>query len=211
MDDYDWLLETTAWSDWSHSPADVKNGTVFDLNISRDLLRFKNWALDARFGRKKDNWKWTDFDGSYVYSSDDGFRDLTGTFAPEVGVSYQQRMTIPYIGAGMRTQFDPITINTYVLYSTWVKINDYDDHIYTETVFEAEIKKAEYIALGAGVSYAVFDNLFLNGRVDYQHIPEARGNMTILDKSTGISELTLDSAGIEHKATVFSIGATWIY
>ena len=57
VDDYDWLLESPAWSDWSHSKANVKTGTVFDLNISRDLLRFKNWALDARLGRKKDNWK----------------------------------------------------------------------------------------------------------------------------------------------------------
>ncbi len=71
----------------------------FDLNVKGWILNEPDYRLGLMAGYQESRYSFTARGGSYIYSSDDGFRDTTGTFPDgERAIGYKQRFKMPYIG-----------------------------------------------------------------------------------------------------------------
>jgi len=100
MDDYDWLKnDTNKWSHWSHHDNTIlKEFIQYDISIQNELQStvddFSHYAI---FGYMKEFKIFKAYDGTYIYSSDDGFRDKTGNFYG-LGITYSEEYSTLYIG-----------------------------------------------------------------------------------------------------------------
>lgn len=101
MKDYDWLDGED--EDWTHC-SDHPNTTVqkaWQAEFAATAWAFKreNMALGVMLGYQRNEFGWQAKGGRYNYSSDEGFRDLSGQFPAGVkGITYEQSYDTPYIG-----------------------------------------------------------------------------------------------------------------
>jgi outer membrane protease len=211
MDDYDWMtLRTSEWTDWSTSDVDVERAYVVDVNASVQVFEIQGLVLRGILGYKRDDWKWKDFGGSYIYSSnpDDprGFRDVRGDFGRETGIIYQQTYDIPYLGAGAGFVHGGFSADAYIRYSPLVQATDVDDHLMRDIHFEGTFRNGDYVGLGARAAYSFAFGLFLIGAVDYQAISEIIGDVDIRT-GEGYTTTEKDGGSVEMNATQLSLAA----
>lgn len=102
MVDSDWLDKNKPdiWTHESRHPDTRLNfANEFDLNVKGWLLNEPNYRLGLMAGYQESRYSFTARGGSYIYSSDEGFRDDVGTFPDgERAIGYKQRFKMPYIG-----------------------------------------------------------------------------------------------------------------
>ena len=211
MEDFDWMtMRTSAWSDWSCSDVDVEHAYMLDLNASVRLFRYNGLVVRGLFGYKRDDWKWRDFAGTYIYSSnpDDprGFRDVHGNFNRETGIIYRQTYDIPYVGAEAGWVFKNLTLDAYVKYSPLVQAEDQDDHLMRNMRFEGTFKNGDYVGLGINAAWSFDFGLSLMAAIDYQLIPEFFGEMDVYRADEHYTSAK-DTASVELNALRLSLAA----
>jgi outer membrane protease len=200
MDDYDWLVYSgdENWSDWSHSPVEVKDAIRWDLNLTYALVQKTDFNLNAQLGYRHMFWKWADQGGYFIYSSENGFRDMAGAFEDITGIEYEQTFDIPYLGVSTGWRGRKATLAAYALFSPFVSANDEDYHFYSDTRFTESFNNGDFWALGLTGRYQLNSRLYLLVGIEYQEIAEMRGSMSI----DGVSiPSSVADAGISHQST----------
>ncbi len=200
MEDYDWdkTLHPTDWTHYSNSPANLKRGEMADANLTLPLIQNNEAALSILVGIRHDHWKWADFGGYYVYSSNPGFRDRVGTFPDKVGITYEQWMFAPYLGLQMDWNIEDFVISGRISGSQWAWAKDKDMHIARGDTFRDYFYNIKYISAGLELSYIMTKNLSLALGVDAQKYYRTLGYTKM--EGTGGTGYYDNGAGIESES-----------
>lgn len=204
MDDYDWLAPYVQyafqpnWTDWSHhEDTELTDSTRLDIYAAAPLYEEANLQFSALAGFRRDHFKWQARGGSYVYSNY-GFRDATGTFpAGELGISYEQWWSTPYIGAEIRAQYDKVTVRGKFIGSWWVDSEDVDLHHMRDLMFEERFDQGSMMSAELEASFRVTDRFSILGSYEYVNHDEVKGPTAVSDENTGapIGYYDADAAG----------------
>jgi plasminogen activator len=204
MNDYDWLLPTSEWSDWSyHEDTEVDRVIMLDLSADLTFHAAQHAQFFGILGFKRDSFEWTARGGDFVYSVN-GFRDTTGSIPGELQVvSYEQTFLFPYIGLGFEVDFAPVTFKGRIIGSTLVDVEAEDTHYLRGLMFDDSFETGSMIAVDLGVSYHLSKRLHVTGGLHYQNYDEVQGSTIITDQSTGFSYLVEgDAAGADNSSTM---------
>jgi plasminogen activator len=221
MDDYDWLVDgQTDWSDWStHPDTRMNRGYMIDAGIAARVLKFDrtSWfdgaQLDLLAGYRWFYMNWTASGGTYIYSSNPGFRDNTGSFQDGMAIiGYEQWIETPYIGLGGSIKVARWLFSGELTGSLWGRANDRDDHCLRTLLFEENFNSMPMIAGAFKVNYSLTDQLSLLGSFVFQKYFETRGPSTATNYSTGSAAYYPgDSAGMDHYSMLFNLGLQWVF
>ncbi|MDA4244065.1 omptin family outer membrane protease, partial [Escherichia coli] len=88
--------------------------------------------------------------GSYIYSSEGGFRDETGSFPDgERAIGYKQHFKMPYIGLTGNYRYDSFEFGGSFKYSGWVKASDNDEHYNPEKriTYRSDVNNQNYYSV----------------------------------------------------------------
>jgi plasminogen activator len=215
MDDYDWLDEGTSnWTHWSHhEDTDLKAMQMFDFSSKLALWRSEALDVKALAGYRFDNFEWVARGGTYIYSSDTGFRDLVGDFPPGVaGITYRQEFNTPYLGASGQLRLGPVTIDATVAGSVWVGGQDHDQHHFRGLVFKEDFEGGQMLKVDVEGRYQMTDELAL--KVAWQHLDYERMKGPTKITSPGFSGSVTypgDSAGADHQSDIISGGLVYTF
>ncbi len=211
MTDYDYLLPSI-WTHYSDGRVEVNAAYTWDVRGVWEPLSGAWWGLQALGGFERMFWDWSQFGGDYIYSSEEGFRDLRGSFpASQNGINYRQTFEIPYLGIGARAQWRACEAELRFLYSPVVQADGWDEHVLRNLYFTDTFRNITYLALEGSVRYLMGNHVFLQGDLDWHHLPEARGDLTTIDPVAGTEETVSDAGGIENRAlsATLALGARW--
>lgn len=209
MDDYDWDDNHPEWSMWSNSDTKLKTGYMIDLNTEIKFYQYNSSKFNALIGYKRDSWKWEDRGGTYVYSTN-SFRDSTGTFPDEKGITYSQWYDIPYIGIGFESRISNFSLTGEFIYSPLVYAGDEDIHHARELKFDEDFDTTTMFAVRLGGSYFLTETLSLQLTYNFQQYKEAKGSTTVTDLSTGETEqIDGDAAGTNHKSNLVNLALVY--
>jgi outer membrane protease len=208
MKDYDWMDgEDEPWTDYSDHP-DTKVKKAWQAEFAATVWAFKreDLALGAMLGYQHSEFSWEAKGGRFTYSSDDGFRDITGEIPAKLkSISYEQTFSTPFVGlVGLYTH-DNWTLEGRFKYSQWVKARDDDQHHLRNVTFTGNNgNRGKMQSLAMGVSYRLTPQLSLKGSVDYQKYAEAKGSILSKDAGTGEREYFGGKSGAQANRTVLS-------
>lgn len=163
MADYDWLksppagYNSNAWSDESLHP-----DTVLDRYLTADIAVGHNFninettILNLHGGFKYTNVKWSAYGGSYIYSSNSGFRDRVGNFADgERGITYEQTYPAAFLGLEATKVIEQWSFSALARGGLSFTSKDEDHHWMRDLRFTEEFKNTPFLSLGARAEYAV--------------------------------------------------------
>ena len=129
MTDYDWLK--TGNLDWSHRSIhpNTKLGklTIFDISLNNKLEDKSQVDTSVVIGYRVENKSFKAYDGSYIYSSSGGFRDLSGDFSG-LGISYEESFKTIYLGLDINRAYKEWLFNVKLTYSPKVTVTNKDTH-----------------------------------------------------------------------------------
>ncbi len=215
MDDYDWQYIGLDWSDWSHhEDTTLTESTSVDINLDINLYGNKKSKLSLIVGYKNESWAWESRGGTYIYSTiPTDYRDLSGSFTPgELGISYEQRFAMPYLGFKFQTRVNKWKFNIQYDYSNQVEVSATDHHHLRNLIFEDYYEKGTMSAYKVGVGYQIIKNFDVYFRYDAQLYEEVRGNTTYIDSNTGvIIGNCVNCAGADNSANTWTIGMSYVY
>lgn len=215
MDDYDYFLLDSAYTDWSHHEnVDLTKGLIFDVNAEFTFYRWEKSNFFGILGFKHDNWKWEARGGDYVYSTY-ALYDTVGSFADDqLVISYEQKFYAPYLGIGFSSDLDvtPITFSGRFIYSPLVSAEDKDQHHLRNLVFEEDFDDGRLYAFDLNGAYRFTRNFALMASYHYQKYDRVRGGTTVTDLDTGeVTKYRGDVAGIDNDLGMFSLSAVFSF
>lgn len=213
MRDYDWLSEqSTAWSDLSTHP-DTRLMRAYQLEFTATawVLREADWQLGMLAGYQKSHFKWEAKGGSYIYSSESGFRDEQGNFPDgELGITYQQTFKAPFIGITAGYQWQSWSLDASIKGSRWVTANDFDTHHQRDTTFAGTGNDSRLFAATLGLGYALNAQLSVQGQLDYQEYSEGKGKVRINEAGQTSVEQG-DAGGMANRTSQASLGLSYSF
>ncbi len=220
MDDYDWLVNGRSdWSDWSNHP-DTKMNRAHMINagVAARLAKFGPTSffdraqLDLLAGYRWFYASWTAYGGTYIQSSNPGWRDVTGSFDEgQAVIAYEQWIETPYVGLGGSMSINRWSFSGELTGSLWGRASDRDDHYIRTILFEEEFKNMPMLAGEFSASYALTDRLSLFGSFVYQKYFEVKGSSTETNYSTHVVTYSPgDSAGMDHYSMLVNLGLKWV-
>lgn len=167
MNDYDWALPITHYSDWSNHPnTDLRQANEVDINVSADFLHLQQLDLAVMLGYQRNLYSFLAKGGCYDYS----FGTVVGCFAEDLPViGYRQAFSAPYIGlVGIYTA--PLwQLEANIKYSNRVAGRDKDQHYLRDlTFYEGSNNFTFYnMSLNAGYFFSPQLKLFAEGTLNY--------------------------------------------
>jgi len=208
LEDVDWLIYGAGWSDWSRGPVDVVGGSVLDIFLSFDLLQRDSLNLRGLVGLRRTEWEWEDWGGTFIYSSAGGFRDVSGTFPPGVGIRYRQEIEMPYVGLGLRQDGETVTWRAKLAYSPAVTATSVDEHVLRSLRVDADFSNGAAWLLGVSAQWGVAADLVMLVGADYEMVSEFKGEGHVRD-GTGAQYMIPDGAGLSYEALSVSAALVW--
>ncbi|WP_426141708.1 omptin family outer membrane protease [Pseudomonas sp. DWP3-1-2] len=214
MKDYDWLDgEGAGWTHRSdHPDTRLKNAWQAELAATVWALKREDLALGVMAGYQRSQFDWQSRGGSYVYSSDDGYRDLAGQFsAGQKVISYQQTYATPYVGLvglyGLRNW----TLEGRFKYSQWVQARSYDNHYLRDLTFTGNHgNTGQMQSLALALSYHVSPKFSVKAGIDHQVYAETRGSTLIRHAPSGQSGRTgHNSSGQANRTTMSTLAVAY--
>ncbi|MFJ5296634.1 omptin family outer membrane protease [Pseudomonas sp. NPDC088368] len=208
MKDYDWIDgEDEPWTHYSDHP-DTKVQKAWQAEFAATVwaLKREDMAFGAMLGYQRSEFGWEARGGEFTYSSENGFRDISGKVPPELkSISYEQSYDTPYIGlVGLYTH-DNWTLEGRFKYSQWVKARQHDQHHLRDLTFTGQNdNRGKMQSLALGVSYRIQPQLSIKAGVDYQVFAEAKGHALINDLDEGKRYRTGDKSMSQANRTVLS-------
>ncbi len=157
MEDYDWFSfeNPNIWTHYSRSKVQVTDANIADISISIPLLFYDNMCFNIMAGYKDDFWKWSDSAQEYIYSSDRGFRDVTGSFEGANLVIYEQSFNFPYLGVEAACIQDKLNFSFYAAFSNMVEAEGIDQHRARGIKYTGSFSGGSYTGIGAVSSYSI--------------------------------------------------------
>lgn len=217
MQDYDWLV--TPFNDWSdlstHHDTPTTRAYMADLGVSVQVFNAvlptitpTNVSFHALAGYRWLNMGWSANGGSYVYSTNPGFRDDVGNFAAgQPVITYEQWFNTPYLGIGINAARERWTFGTEVTGSLWGGARDRDDHVARTTLFTESFSGVMMLGVNTRVDYALTQSFSLFSKFDYQRYYEVKADSTAFNYGTGTTTVTTgDAAGLDHYSLMLSVG-----
>lgn len=203
ISDDDWTHES------NHPHMDVEEGTIFDANLSFRALQSGPFSVSAILGYKRENWQWSAWGGSFLYSVY-GFRDYGGWFLDADGedlhvIDYEQEYRIPYVGVGATWQGSLVQVEAHVLASSMVDAEDHDYHVLRDLNFDAEFSEGNYVGLGLGVRWFFLPQWFAGANVEYEKIDGLTGDVTVTSREGSV--VYRNGSGIEMEAAALTFSA----
>jgi len=188
MDDYDWLKDDrTEWSDWSNHPNTYLDKlTILDLAFNAKLKPIATIESNLIFGYKVENKRFKAYDGSFIYSTENGFRDDRFT-SYGLGITYQETFETIYTGISLNKQYPNFRINSKLLLSPFVKASSKDNHHnrsfensnhYSDTImtsFDLGLEIDYSKDTSFEVSYAYIDYSKTNGITTRRYYADSEG------------------------------------
>ena len=214
MDDYDWLFVGLDWSEWSHhEDTSLTDHNSLDINFDHLFYGTADNAWRFLLGYRESNWAWEARGGTYIYSSDPGYRDLSGTFTPgEPGISYEQEFSMPYIGIKYEGESEKWKFNVQYEYSNWVSMKATDHHFLRDLIFVDDFDNGDMSSYKIGAAYKFSSELEGYVRYDAREYEELRGNTITKDSNTGaIVGICENCAGADNTNSTWSIGISYTY
>lgn len=203
VEDYDWDTpkDPRGWAQYSKSNVEVKQVFITDTNFETKLMEFEYLTLSGLIGFKFDNYKWEDHGGSYIYSSDTGWRDDRGNFPEdETGLGYEQWFYTPYLGIQTDSNFGDFKLKTYVKGTIYAWAEDEDHHYARDLKFNESIYNMKFLGAGISGSYSFTPNIFSTISCDYQKYFRQIGHTKTTDMKTGETDKSSNSAGMDHES-----------
>ncbi|MEX2746316.1 omptin family outer membrane protease [Rhizobium mongolense] len=208
MTDYDWYSPGhDDWSERSVSPdTELDHYIAGSIEIDRIVYGNETSSIAVGAGVRYTDVKWTDYGGSYVYSSDNSFRDLSGTFPSGKGISYRQQIPVGFVSLSGEHVVGDLTISGSIQGGLSFGIKDIDDHWLRDLRFRSDMSPAPTIGANVAVSYAVTPgaSLYLSGSFD--RVFHSRGDKERHDFATGENDFVKDFAGATFEAMSVSFG-----
>lgn len=213
MDDYDWLYVGADWSHWStHPETDVTEGNIIDLNAEFSVFRTDNFALKVIGGYKRDNFGWEAYGGDYIYSSDGGFRDMTGSFpAGQQVIGYEQTYETPYFGVGIGANFTRFELASRLIYSPFVQGEATDNHYLRNLVTTDEIEDGDMVAFDISGNYLINNHFSVLVAYRYQDYDTAQGDSLWEYRDQGVSVFIEDGAGMDLQYSLFTVSLKYTF
>ncbi len=207
MKDYDWAYEDADWSDYSdHPDTRLKNAWQAELAATVWALKRDDLALGVMAGYQRSQFDWEARGGSYIYSSDYGYRDQAGEFpAGAKGISYEQSYATPFLGLVGIYNHQNWTFEGRFKYSQWVKARDFDTHHARNLTFagnNGNTGRMQSVALG--LTYSFNPQFSVKAGLDHQVYAEAKGSMLLRNKTTGNSQRYGDDVSSQANRTSVS-------
>lgn len=195
MDDYDWV-NNTQWTHWSHhDKTQVEDIKMFDANLK---YKFEKLPVYVGVGYKAEKFEYSAFDGDYIYSTNGGFRDSTGSFSG-LGITFEHTLKMPYLIVG--TDFNitkDLNVGADVSYSTFAKFEDQDTHHFRNLVYNDDLDYTNYLGYNIYVNYSITKMIGLGLNYSYNKYDSRKGDTTITNTNSGASSTFEDTAGLEH-------------
>lgn len=212
MDDYDWTVVGSDWTDWSHhEQTDVTAASIIDLNVALSFFRTPNLALKAIVGYKRDNFAWEAYGGDYIYS-EGGFRNTSGTIPAGIHtIGYDQTFTTPYVGVGVEAKFNAFELNSRLIYSPLVHGEDTDHHYLRNLVTYDTVDDGDMIGFDVSGSYFFNPHLALELAYSYQRYDMTQGDSEWHFQDEGVVYYFADGAGMDQTSSLFSVALRYTF
>ncbi|WP_162874460.1 omptin family outer membrane protease [Pseudomonas viridiflava] len=208
MKDYDWSAgEDADWTDYSNHPdTRLKNAWQAEFAATGWALKRGNVALGVMAGYQRTRFDWQARGGSYVYSSDNGDRDVTGDFPSGLKViTYQQTYDTPYLGLVGLYNLQRWSLEGRFKYSQWVKARDFDSHHLRNLTFSGNNgDRGRMQSLALALSYQMTPQFSVKAGLDHQVYSEAKGSALIKHAPSGDSLRTGDKSNSQSNRTTVS-------
>ncbi|QPC86797.1 omptin family outer membrane protease [Mesorhizobium sp. NBSH29] len=211
MDDYDWLAGYDgfdSWSHWSHHP-ETETSKAFQIDVSA-AARFASHnelQFDALAGYRFRNMKWNAENGSYIYSSESGFRDEAGTFeGPAIG--YEQWWHTPYLGLGVTYEAPEFRMRGEIIGSPFVFARDRDHHFARDLVFTETFGASSMLGVSLAAERDFGADWTVFGKADFQNYFHTRGDTRVYDLASGETFELKNGAGADHRSLAFTLGVS---
>lgn len=208
MKDYDWLDgEDADWTHYSNHPdTRLKSAWQAEFSATGWALKRENLALGVMAGYQRSQFDWQAWGGSYVYSSDAGFRDLAGDFpANQKGISYRQTYATPFLGLVGLYNHQSWSVEGRFKYSQWVKARDFDTHHMRDLTFAGNNgNKGRMQSVAFALSYNFNPQFSVKAGIDHQVYSEAKGSALIRHAPSGGSLRTEPNSNSQANRTTIS-------
>ncbi len=217
MVDRDWLDKNKPdiWTDKSRHPDTRLNfANEFDLNIKGWLLNEPDYRLGLMAGYQESRYSFTARGGSYIYSSDDGFRDTTGTFPDgERAIGYKQLFKMPYIGLTGSYRYEDFELGGTFKYSGWVESSDNDEHYdpSKRITYREKVKDQNYYSVAINAGYYVTPNAKVYVEGTWNRITNKKGDTTLYSRNDNTYDYSKNGAGIENYSFITTAGLKYYF
>lgn len=200
MEDYDWLKGDDTFDNWSHrsqhSDTNLDWYYTGAASVGYKLVEDDTATVRAHAGFKYTDVKWTAYGGSYVYSSNAGFRDIVGSIpdgAP--AISYRQQLPELFLGVDGEERYGNFLVGGLLRGGMTFLSVATDDHWLRDLQFVDHLYVAPTMTAGLDIGYALGPNAELTLAARYDHIFEQRGDTTTYDIPTGVQNGFYPGAG----------------
>ncbi|EGJ4775908.1 omptin family outer membrane protease OmpT [Escherichia coli] len=217
MVDQDWMDSSNpgTWTDESRHPDTQLNyANEFDLNIKGWLLNEPNYRLGLMAGYQESRYSFTARGGSYIYSSEEGFRDDIGSFPNgERAIGYKQRFKMPYIGLTGSYRYEDFELGGTFKYSGWVEASDNDEHYDPgkRITYRSKVKDPNYYSVAVNAGYYVTPNAKVYVEGAWNRVTNKKGNTSLYDHNDNTSDYSKNGAGIENYNFITTAGLKYTF
>ena len=192
MEDYDWQKGDNTFDNWSHRSqhpdTNLDHFYTGGASLGYEIVKDDTAVVRAHGGFKYTDVKWSAYGGSYVYSSNGGFRDVSGSIADGTpGISYRQQFPELFLGIDGEERYGDVRVGGLLRGGmTFLSVST-DDHWLRNLRFVDTLRIAPTFTAGMDVGYALGRNAELTISARYDHIFEARGDTQYYNIASGAS------------------------
>jgi plasminogen activator len=202
--DYDWLEQGKDWTHRSiHENTDVTKAQIYDINVEVTMFSSGTVTCIGIAGYRHDIFEWEARGGSYIYS-DNGFRNSSGTFPPNVhGITYEQSFNAPYLGIGVKGDFDSFQITARVTGSTFAGGKATDQHFRHYLITHDNFSRENtWWALAFGFTYPINKAMAIRASYSYERYDTMKGDTEWHYYDFEERENYTDAAGADLKTSL---------
>jgi outer membrane protease len=190
MEDYDWLKGDDRFDNWSdrsqHPDTSLDHYVSGAATLAYALVDDGNAVIRAHGGFKYTDVQWTAYGGTYVYSTNSGFRDNPGSIPDGVaGATYRQQLPELFVGVDGEEHYGNVSVGGLLRGGVTFLAVTTDDHYLRDLRFIDSLWIAPTFTAGLDVGFALGRNAELTLAARYDHIFEQRGNTREYDTTTG--------------------------
>jgi len=211
LTDYDWLEKGKDWTHRSmHDNTDLTKAVIYDINMEVTIFSTGTVSFTGIAGYRHDTFEWEARGGSYIYSKN-GYRDSIGTFPPNVlGITYEQRLHVPYLGMGCKADFDRIQLAAQVTGSTIAGGQSTDHHHRHNFIVNDDFgNETIWWALRLHLAYSINDSIAITGSYSYEKYETMKGDSEWNYDDEGAIDVYPDSSGAELKTSLLLLDLSY--
>lgn len=189
MEDYDWLVPTTSFDNWTHRSQHPDTSLDYfasgALSLGYQVANSGDAVVRLHGGLKYTDVQWSARGGSYVYSRF-GFRDDVGNFADgEPAIRYRQKLPEIFLGADGEQHYGNVRLGGLLRGGLTVLAQSNDNHWMRDLLVVDTFRVAPTLAVGADVGFALnpLAEAFVAARYEQKFLMRGRGEY--FDTNTG--------------------------